>query len=45
MNDSFVADFGLAWRPSNKLNMCEKTRPMLTPRAVAGMDAFVDGEN
>jgi len=39
--DSFLAGFRLAWRLSNELNMCEKTRPMLTSREVAGMDVFV----
>ena len=43
--DSFIAGFRLAWRLSNELNMYEKTRPMLTPKAVAGMDAFIDDEN
>lgn len=43
--DSFIAGFRLAWRLSNELNMCEKTRPMLTTRAVAGMDAFIHDEN
>ena len=44
--DSFIAGFHLAWRLSNELNMCEKTRPMLTPReVVAGMDAFIADEN
>ena len=35
----------MARRLSNELNMYEKTRPMLTPRVVAGMDAFIDDEN
>ena len=43
--DSFIAGFRLAWRLSNELNMYEKTRPMLTPRMVAGMDAFIDDES
>ncbi len=43
--DSFIAGFRLAWRLSNELNMYEKTRPMLTPRVVAGMDAFIADEN
>ena len=43
--DSFIAGFRLAWRLNNELNMYEKTRPMLTPREVAGMDAFIDDEN
>ena len=43
--DSFIAGFRLAWRLNNELNMYEKTRPMLTPRVVAGMDAFIDDEN
>ena len=43
--DSFIAGFHLAWRLSNELNMYEKTRPMLTPRTVASMDAFIAEEN
>ena len=43
--DSFIAGFRLAWRLSNELNMYEKTRPMLTPREVAGMDAFIHDES
>ena len=44
--DSFIAGFHLAWCLSNKLNIQERTRPMLTPRGmVAGMDAFIDAEN
>ena len=43
--DSFIAGFRLAWRLNNELNMYEKTRPMLTPREVAVMDAFIDDEN
>ena len=44
--DSFIAGFRLAWRLSNELNMCEKTRPLLAPgERGAGMDAFIDDES
>lgn len=38
--DSFITGFRLAWQLSNELNTYEKTRPLLAPREVAGMDAF-----
>lgn len=43
--DSFIAGFRLAWRLSNELNMCEKTRPMLASKEFASMVAFVDDGN